>query len=100
MNINQYLCENRNNPDADWSLAKTITCKSGLSLSVQASHSHYCSPRDNKGPWSQVEVGFPSSKVEELMPYAENSCNPCGTVYGYVPIEVVEHVIESNGGIA
>lgn len=110
MNINHYLYENRNQPvrcrpsrdtQADFlPLVKPVTCKSGLTLSVQASASHYCSPRDNIGPWSEVEVGFPSQKVDALLPYAEDASNPCDTVYAYVPIEVVEYVIESNGGIA
>jgi len=100
MNINHYLYENRNqNTQADFlPLVKPVTCKSGLTLSVQASASHYCSPRDNIGPWSEVEVGFPSQKVDALLPYAEDASDPCDTVYAYVPIEVVEYVIESNGG--
>lgn len=94
MNINKYLHENR-----EGRLVRTLKCKNGLSLSVQASSSHYCSPRNDIGPWCEVEIGFPSERVEELMPYAENSDDPCGTVYAYVPIEIVEHVVESHGGL-
>lgn len=36
-----------------------ITCQDGTTLSVQVSETHYCSPRDNFGPYYQVEVGFP-----------------------------------------
>lgn len=32
----------------------------GVSLSVQACKHSYSSPRDNKGPYTKVEVGFPS----------------------------------------
>lgn len=97
-NVNKFLHENRGERGS-WSLARPIICKDGLKMSVQASSSHYCSPRNNHGPWSEVEVGFPSKRVEELMPYAENSDDPCGTVYGYVPVEIVEHVIDIHGGI-
>ena len=38
-----------------------IVCKDGTTLSVQASEFHYCTPRDNKGPYTHVEIGFPST---------------------------------------
>jgi hypothetical protein len=76
-----------------------ITCADGLSLSVQASQTHYCAPRDSIGPWTEVEIGYPSQRVEELLAYAENSDDPTETVYAYVPVEVVEAVIEKHGGL-
>ena len=79
--------------------ADKVICESGLKLSVQASGFHYCSPRENEGPYTAVEVGFPSHEVAELMPYAENPSNPTDTVYGYVPVEIVESIILKNGGI-
>ena len=33
------------------------------------------------------------------MDYCEDDENPCGTVYGYVPVELVDRVIEKHGGI-
>lgn len=95
MNINQYMTDYR-----DGFLVKPIECKDGLTLSVQASSFNYCSPRNDIGPWCEVEIGFPSERVEEIMPWAENPDSPCETVYGYVPIEVVEQVIENHGGLA
>lgn len=76
-----------------------IVCADGFSLSVQASHSHYCAPRNDFGPWLKVEVGYPSARAEELMPYAEDPDRPTDTVYGYVPIEIVSAVIDAHGGI-
>lgn len=78
---------------------RSIKCADGLELSVQASVSHYCSPRNGVGPWTAVEIGFPSERVEELMAYADNPDEPTNTVYGWVPVEVVEAVIEKHGGI-
>lgn len=77
-----------------------IVCADGFSMSVQASDGHYCQPRDSKGPWYQVEVGFPSEKVDALMPFIEGDENqdPTSTVYGYVPIETVVQVIIDHGG--
>lgn len=81
----------------DW-MAR-IVCKSGLSLSVQASNRHYCHPRENVGPYKTVEVGFPSKEIDDLMEYAEDPSRPTDTVYGYVPIQLVEKVIDDNGGV-
>ncbi len=80
-------------------LLPRITCKSGLTLSVQASSSAYCDPREDSGPYLSVEVGFPSRKIEEIMEYAEDHDYPTETVYGWVPIQLVEKVINDNGGI-
>lgn len=77
-----------------------LICADGFSMSVQGSRTHYCSPRVDGWLYSRVEVGYPSEKAEELMPYAE--CpdeDPTGTVYGYVPIEIVDAVISKHGGI-
>lgn len=79
-------------------LSKRITCRDGFSLSVQATHGAYCSPRQNIGPWSSVEVGFPSAEPELIMSYAEQEETPTTTVYGYVPIELVEELIALHGG--
>ena len=76
---------------------RPIVCKSGLVMSIQASEYHYCSPRNNKGPYSTVEIGYPSRFVADLIPFAEDKDNP--TVYGNVPVEVVESIIAANGGI-
>lgn len=35
-----------------------IELKTGTSLSVQASKFHYCSPKQNDGPWESFEVGI------------------------------------------
>ena len=38
-----------------------IVCCDGITLSVQASHSHYCSPRVDHSPYyEEFEVGYPS----------------------------------------
>ena len=63
-------------------------------MSVQASQFHYCSPRDSVGPWTDVEIGFPSERVEKFMKWAEKADTPTETVYGWVPLEVVAEVVE------
>jgi hypothetical protein len=83
---------------SEFPLAKRITCADGFSLSVQATHGAYCSPRQNIGPWTAVEVGFPSAKPDLIMDYAEDTERPTETVYGYVPVELVLALIELHGG--
>lgn len=76
-----------------------ISCVDGFTMSVQASANHYCSPKDNNGPWYEVEVGFPSKRQKKLMRYAENGSKPTDTIYGGVPIHLVVEIINKHGGI-
>lgn len=69
-------------------------------LSVQASDTHYSAPRMIDLPcYSEVEVGYPSIRIDELMQYAEDADNPTETVYGYVPVEVIDDIARKHGGI-
>ena len=103
----------RGRPDSDYSdyrgstgqrFAKPIPrieCANGFSLSVQAGEFLYSDPREDAGPWRAVEVGFPSGTPEpwdEWQAYAENEADPTGTVYGYVPVVMVEALIALHGG--
>jgi hypothetical protein len=82
------------------SLAPRVECADGFIMSVQVSESHYCSPRENDAvDYSSVEVGFPSEREELLMSFAEEENDPTGTVYGYVPVSIVDEVIAKHGGL-
>ena len=65
-------------------------------LSVQASSSHYCSPRkDLQDVYEDVEIGFPNFNFskEFISKYAEDGKHPQDTVYGYVPmVELAEEL--------
>lgn len=76
-----------------------LVCNDGLTVSVQASEFCYCEPRDNHGPYTEVEIGFPSRVIPELLPFAEYPENPLRSVYGYVPVELVDSIIKAYGGI-
>ena len=77
-----------------------IICNDGFSVSVQASEFHYCLPRNNDGPHTHVEVGFPSDKEELLLPYAESYNDGEDTgIYPRVPVEIVEAIIKKHGGL-
>lgn len=80
-------------------LIPRIYCADGFHMSVQASRFAYCSPRESTDYYYKVEVGFPSEKCDELTEYAENPEEPTQTVYGWVPVEVVEALVEKHGGL-
>ena len=69
-----------------------VKCADGTTLSVQASEDHYCTPRDNQGPYTTVEVWCESSDVTEFE-YSEEGPS------AYVPIEDVVRFIENHGGM-
>ena len=75
-----------------------IKCADGFTMSVQASSLHYSSPRNDVGPWDEVEVGKISQIEPILWQYAEENGNWLETVYPFVPIKVVVAVIEAHGG--
>lgn len=95
--LNEYLKNNRDS--REFGRVPRIVCKDGFSLSVQANRGAYSKPRNEVGPWIQAEIGFPSERVEEIMPYCEDSENPTETVYAYVPVSLIEKLIEDHGGI-
>jgi len=82
-----------------------ITCKDGFTISVQARDGAYCTPRSDypDTPYTAVECGYPSSKptTKALLEYAElcGTDSYCDTVYGYVPISVVQAELDAHGGI-
>ena len=81
-------------------LNKSVICADGFSMSVQANHGGYCSPRiDNAERYTAVEVGYPSDIEPLLMPFCEDPDDPTETVYGYVPSHVVTTVIAKHGGM-
>ena len=102
MNISEFIKKHQSitaNQNMPFRPLPHIVCNDGLTFSVQASQYHYCTPREDNCEYSEVEIGFPSQKIEQLMRFAEDADNPTGTVYGWVPIEVVDEIISEHGGI-
>lgn len=83
--------------------SKRVVFNNGSSISIQASEDHYNEPRDNEGPYSSVELGFPSEDCElpeSVLRYMEmGSDDPVSSVFGFVPASAVVELIELNGGI-
>ena len=104
--IVEYLLKQRNTKDFDviqdksCPVAKRVICEDGFSMSVQASWGAYCSPRTNIAVWDTVEVGYPSAYEANIIEYAEEEDSPLTTIYGYVPVEIVDQIIAKHGGFA
>jgi hypothetical protein len=68
-----------------------VVCKDGFSMSVIRNGMAY-------GDEDHVEIGFPSEEEPLIMPYAEDEERPTRTVYGWVPNELLNKVIDKHGG--
>ena len=83
--------------DKNW-----IRCEDGFKLSVVVHSNTYCLPRNGPAPYTHVEVGFPSQRPEPWdkawRGLAEEPEEPTRTVYAYVPVALVEALIELHGG--
>lgn len=80
----------------------------GTTLSIQYHCAAYITDRPDPtdthlpiklGKITEVEIGFPSCTILEILGYAECPETPTDTVYGYVPAWLIDGVIKSRGGI-
>lgn len=77
-----------------------VVCKDGFSISIQANQLAYCYPRSNSADrYQQVELGYPNIPDKLILEYAEEPLRPLNTVYGYVPVTIVDQLLEKHGGI-
>jgi hypothetical protein len=76
-----------------------LQCNTGFNISVQASSRSYCTPRTDTGPYTHVELGFPSEPDDLIKSYAEDSADQTGTVYGWVPAGILKALIIKHRGI-
>lgn len=83
-----------------WFVNSFVNCQDGTTLSVQASEGHYCQPRSNEGPYTAVEVGYPTADPgAEWLEHKDNpSSGDFKDVYAYVPVEKVRAFIAAHGG--
>lgn len=83
-------------------VAARIECADGTTLSVQAGRFAYCTPRTDHGPYSTLEVGFPSvdppNTWREYFDGDWKEDDRTGSVYGYVPVSKIAYFIRRHGG--
>ncbi len=99
MNINEYIQKKKAELDGSSPVIPRVVCKDGFEMSVQAGEYLYSSPRAECGRYDKVEIGFPSDADKLITPYAEYEEVLTDTVYGYVPVETVDELIQKHGGI-
>jgi hypothetical protein len=81
-------------------LYEKVVCKDGYTVSIQASETSYCAPRINDAEvYEAVELGFPSLPDEMIEEWAEDRHRQTETVYGWVPVKVVNLLIAKHGGV-
>lgn len=87
-----------------------LECVDGFQLSVIAGFGAYSTPHwidakprtDPEGPFTHVEVGFPSARPEpwdQWSEYAETPEESTDTVYGQVPAVMVRALVDAHGGV-
>ena len=101
-------------------VSNIIVCRDGFRLSVIANPGAYCLPRlnfpgdgpecwphgqssDYPGPFTHLEVGFPSERPEPWEAWEEfcdDPSDPTNTVYSYVPADLIRQLVERHGGEA
>tara|TARA_R110000868_G_scaffold298_5_gene2482 strand:- start:1486 stop:1788 length:303 start_codon:yes stop_codon:yes gene_type:complete len=79
---------------ADYTRPATV-CADGFTISIQASSYHYCEPRNNEGPYTHVEVGFPNRHENRLAPYGDDN----NDIFPFVPAGVIDDIIRAHGGL-
>ena len=79
-----------------------VYCKDGFSISIQICKSSYSGSENGIRKfgidWQLVEWGFPSQPIDGEKYMSEDS-ETTTSVGGYVPVELMEEVIEEHGGI-
>lgn len=97
--VNDFLAKNR--PNSDYPVAPPMFFKRGnASISVQASSGHYCSPKDNKGPYTMVEVLVPSPRFKVPKSFGKPRKFEDGArLYSFVPVSAVNAEIARRGGL-
>lgn len=79
-------------------VVKRAEFKDGFNISIQAHEYAYCTPRETAAwPYERVELGYPS-EIDELIEEYSECPGTTETVYGYVPIDIVNKLAEKHGG--
>ena len=84
-------------------ITKKVHFNNGGSISVLASSSHYCEPRNDNGPYTKFELGYPSKDTklpQSLLKYQEQSSitDPYDNIFPYVPVRILMKLADMNGG--
>ena len=93
MTVNEFLQRYRAVKGGTNEIRPRVKCADGYTVSVQAGFGLYSIPRDDADAYTAVELGYPSEIDRELMPWYD------GSIFAYVPVEIVDRVFTKHGGI-
>ena len=84
----------------NFKLRPYIFCCDGFGLSVQGSAHHHSTPKRSELWYATLEVGCLSEREVALDRFAEEQpINLEKTIYPYVPVGIINRVIEKHDGI-
>tara|TARA_R110001592_G_scaffold153282_8_gene381616 strand:- start:6534 stop:6953 length:420 start_codon:yes stop_codon:yes gene_type:complete len=98
---NIQVVQDREHP-SDFNRRTALICTDGFHVSVQMSKYNYNWPRLSGLPASQyesAELGFPNRPDNLITEYADNPELLTDTVYGYVPMSVIQELLLKHGGL-
>lgn len=88
--------------DKKFFILPSVFCKDGFNISIQIHNGNYCGSENGIRKfgidWKLVEWGFPSQPIDAEKYMSEDS-ETTTSVGGYVPVELMEELIEEHGGI-
>ena len=77
-----------------------IVCTDGFKMSVQGHEMTYSIPKKVTTEFQAMEIGFPSQQEDLIMEFIDRPGHePTQSVYGFIPIDLIEQIIEKHGGI-
>ena len=92
-----------------------VVCKDGFKISIQAGRGYSCTPENDDGPYTHVELGYPEypSKLilrmikmvgipisePTIKTYAVNKNRLEETIYKQVPVAAVDRLLAEHGGL-
>lgn len=98
--VNQFLTERKKIEGR--TAVRAIHFKRGGVMSVQGSESHYCSPKNDTGPYTSVEVLVmsPRLKVPKSFGKPREKFEDGSRLFTFVQVSAVNAEIARRGGIA
>jgi len=75
-----------------------IVCRDGFTVSIQGGKYYYSIPKKNGSNFEEYELGFPEPSDSWLLE-ALNVPDSKEDVFGYVPLRIVNTLLERHGGI-
>jgi hypothetical protein len=98
--VNEYLAERKKVEGR--TAVRAMHFKRGGAMSVQASESHYCSPKNDAGPYTAVEVLVmsPRLKVPKSFGKPREKFDDGSRLFTFVQVSAVNEEIARRGGIA